>query len=196
MPPGHIAVTWAVSHLLQRSNPQLSQLDYRLLALSAMLPDFIDKPLAIWVFPDSHSSQNVTHSLLFNGLLLVLSLLIWQKALPYTIAFNAHILADKMWYHTETFWWPLYGWDIFWQYKFMNTPTAMLQVYLDIIVTYPHVWLTELVALGVLSWFVYQYRWYRWRNLRQFIKTGRLFSTQVEQNKNPQRHMSNVFLWV
>lgn len=174
MPPGHIAATWGVTQLLQRTNPHLAQVDYRLLAVSSLLPDFIDKPLAIWAFPQSHSSQNVTHSLLLNVTLLVLTLLFCRRLLPYTLAFNGHLIADKMWHHTETFWWPLYGWNVFWQYKFMNTPEAMLKVYLDIILSYPHVWLTELIALVILLWFGYRFRWHQWRQVRQFLWTGRL----------------------
>ncbi len=50
MPPGHIATTWGVAALTQQHNPQLACLDYRLLAICALLPDLIDKPLAILIF--------------------------------------------------------------------------------------------------------------------------------------------------
>ena len=53
MPPGHIAATWGVATLLQQNNSRLTRLDYRLLALSALLPDLIDKPLVMLVFTDS-----------------------------------------------------------------------------------------------------------------------------------------------
>jgi hypothetical protein len=66
MPPGHIAATWGVAALLQQNNPRLARLDYRLLAFSALLPDMLDKPLAVLVFTDTHTTQFIAHSLLFH----------------------------------------------------------------------------------------------------------------------------------
>ncbi len=174
MPPGHLAVTWGVASLLQTNNRGLARLDYRLLAFCALLPDVIDKPLAVLVFTASHSSQNVAHSLSFHLLLLALALLGWRRALPYVLAANGHLLADRMWHHTETFWWPLFGWDVFWQYKPMNTPAAMLQVYLDILTRYPQVWLVEVIALVMLFWFFSRRRLFHWPRLKTFILTGYL----------------------
>jgi hypothetical protein len=174
MPPGHLAVTWGVASLLQKNNRRLARLDYRLLAFCALLPDFIDKPLAVLVFTRSHSSQNVTHSLSFHLLLLGLALLGWRRAVPYVLAANGHLLADRMWHHTETFWWPLFGWNVFWQYKPMNTPAAMLQEYLNIITRYPQVWLVEALALAMLLRFVFRRRLYHWPRLETFIRTGHL----------------------
>lgn len=174
MPPGHIAATWSVAALCQKNNSRLAGLDYRLLAVSAMLPDFLDKPLALLIFTHSNSTQNIAHSFLFHVLVLILTLLYWRQALPYTLAFNAHLLADHMWYHTETFWWPLFGWITFWGYKPMNTPGEMLTVYLDIISRYPQVWVIEVIALVILGWFVRRYHWYRWSNLKIFMATGQI----------------------
>ena len=174
MPPGHIAATWGVANLLQQNNARLNCLDYRLLAVSALLPDLIDKPLALLVFTDVHTSQLITHSLLFNLGLLTFTLFFWRKALPYVLAFNAHLLADRMWHHAQSFWWPLFGWHTFWEYKPMNTPAAMLDVYLDIVTHYPQVWVIEVIALLALLWFSYRYQLYRWPVLRRFILTGQL----------------------
>lgn len=174
MPPGHIATTWGVAALLQQYNPRLARLDYRLLAFSALLPDVLDKPLAVLVFTNTQTTQLIAHSLLFHLALLVLALLFWRKALPYVLACNAHLLADYMWEHIQTFWWPLYGWSVFWQYKPMNTPAEMLHVYLDIVRRYPHVWVVEIFAGGVLCWLAYRFGVYRWPVLKHFIMTGRL----------------------
>ena len=174
MPPGHIAATWGVASLIQQNNARLTRLDYRLLAASALLPDIIDKPLAILIFTEAHTSQLIAHSLLPNVVGLVLALLFWRKALPYVLAFNAHLVADRMWNHTESFWWPLFGWNVFWEFKPMNTPATMLNVYLDIVTRYPQVWVVEVLAGFVLLWFVYRYRLYRWPVLKTFIFTGHI----------------------
>lgn len=174
MPPGHIAATWGVAALCQQNNPHLARLDYRLLAVSAILPDFLDKPLALLIFTHSNSTQNIGHSFLFHAVILTLTLLYWRRILPYTLAFTAHLLADHMWYHTETFWWPLFGWTTFWGYKPMNTPAEMLTVYLDIIGRYPHVWVVEVIALIILGWFIDRTYLYEWSRLNTFIWTGRV----------------------
>jgi len=169
MPPGHIAITWAAAKLLTKQS-----LDYRRLAFSAMLPDLVDKPLALWVFTQSHSSQNLTHALLPNLLLLGIAVWKWPRALPYVLAFNGHLLADRMWRKTETFWWPLFGGQTFSSYRFMNTPQAMTQVYLDILRRYPHVWAIELLAGLYLGWFIKKHRLANRANLLAFLQTGQL----------------------
>jgi hypothetical protein len=171
MPPGHVAVTWGVSTLLQK---RPSRLDYRLLALAAMLPDLIDKPLAMLVFTQAHTSQLVAHSLLFHVAVLVLALLFWRKQIPCVLAFNGHLLADRMWRHTESFWWPLFGRQTFWEFKVMNSPQAMASVYWDIITRYPEVWVVELLALVFLARFAARYQLYRWPPLKKLLFTGKL----------------------
>ncbi len=190
MPPGHVAATWGVAALLQENNPKLANLDYRLLAVCAMLPDIIDKPLAILVFTEAHTSQLIAHSLLFNVALLLLGLLCWRSALPYIVAFNAHLIFDRMWNHTESFWWPIYGWNQFWEFKFMNTPEAMVNVYLDIITRYPQVWVIEVLAIVWLFWFFLRYRLYLWPVMRRFLGTGRLMVSKPQHSTvaNPNTH--------
>ena len=194
MPPGHVAVTWGVASVIQTHNPKFARLDFRLLAFCALLPDFIDKPLAILVFTRAETSQLIAHSLLFNTLLLLGALLYWRRALPYVLAFNAHLVLDRMWHHTESFWWPLFGWSVFWQFKPMNTPETMFTVYIDIITRYPQVWVIELVALVILAWFVVRHRLYRRPYLKQFALTGQVGIWQPESGtKRTGRQASNQF---
>jgi hypothetical protein len=174
MPPGHVAVTWGIASLLQKNKPRPVPLDYRLLAISGLLPDLIDKPLALLAFTGADTSQLIGHSLLFSLALVVVGLLWQQKMLPYVLAFSSHLLADRMWNHTETFWWPFFGWQTFWGYKPMNTPETMVSVYLDILTRYPQVWVVEIGALFFLLWFIYRHRLYRWQAARRFLRTGRL----------------------
>jgi hypothetical protein len=174
MPPGHLAATWGVAALTQQNNPRLARLDYRLLCLSALAPDLIDKPLAVLVFTEAHTSQLVAHSLFFNLVLLLAALLLWRPALPYALAFNGHLLADRVWNHAESFWWPFFGWQTFWQYRFMNTPQVMVEVYWEIVTRYPQVWVVELIALAYLAWFACRFRLYHPTNLKHLLFTGQL----------------------
>ncbi len=169
MPPGHVALTWAAADLWPEN-----KLDYRLLAFCALLPDIIDKPLALLIFTQSHSSQNIAHALLPNLALFTVALVFLPKWLPYILAINVHLIADRMWNHTETFWWPLFGWNVFWQFKDMNTPEAMANVYLDMVQRYPQVWVIELLALFFLTWFGVKHRLYLWSTMKRFLLTGRV----------------------
>lgn len=185
MPPGHIAVTWGVASLLQKNDPGLARLDYRLLGLCALAPDLIDKPLAILVFTGAYTSQLIAHSLILNMMLLVLALLWWRRALPYVLAFSSHLVADRMWHHTESFWWPLFGWNNFWEYKFMNSAGAMVSVYWDIVTRYPQVWVVEAIAVGFFIWFVIAHKLYLWPMLKTLILTGRLDSRRKPEASAP-----------
>ena len=169
MPPGHVAVTLGVATL----HPTY-KLDYRLLVVAALLPDLIDKPLALFVFTASDSAQNISHALLPN-LVIFLAALLWRPGwLPYVLAFNAHLLLDRMWHHTETFWWPIFGWTTFWAFKPMNTPETMLAVYLDILTRYPQVWVIEFLALVYLTWFVIRHKLYSLAVMKKLIFSGQL----------------------
>ncbi|MBN1994059.1 MAG: metal-dependent hydrolase [Anaerolineae bacterium] len=184
MPPGHVAVTWGITGLLQKNNPQLAQLDYRLLAACALLPDIIDKPLAMLVFTRAETSQFIAHSLIFNLVLIVLALLFWKRSVPYVLAVTLHLLADRMWHHGQTFWWPVYGWNVFWAFKPMNTPETMVSVYLDLFIRYPQVWVIETLAMFALGWFVFSRRLYQWPNLKHFLVTGQI--KWGKQNTRPE----------
>lgn len=174
MPPGHIATTWAVALALQKNKPKLARLDYRLLAVASMLPDFIDKPLAVSVFTEAETSQLVAHSIFVHAIILVGALLFSRKSLPYVLAFSGHLILDRMWHHTETFWWPLFGWNVFWKFKSMNTPESMLSVYIDIITRYPRVWIIEIIAIVTIMWITIRHQLYRWQVFRTFLSTGSL----------------------
>ena len=182
MPPGHIATTWAVALALQKNNPKLAGLDYRLLAVASMLPDVIDKPLAVSVFPEAETSQLVGHSVFVHAIVLVGALLFHRKSLPYVLAFMGHLLLDRMWRHTETFWWPLFGWNVFWKFKAMNTTEQMVSVYIDIITRYPRVWIIEIIAIVTIMGMIIRYRLYRRNVFRTFLSTG---SFRSGSNQNP-----------
>jgi hypothetical protein len=171
MPPGHVAITWGMAEVLH-AHP--TRLDYRLLALAAMAPDLIDKPLAMLVFTQADTSQLIAHSLLLNMVVLLGALLWFRAALPYVLAGNGHLLADRIWNHTETFWWPLYGWNTFWVYKPMGSAQEMAAVYWEIITRYPQVWVVEIIAVAYLAGFAYRRGWYRWPGQMQFWRTGRV----------------------
>jgi hypothetical protein len=67
----------------------------------------------------------------------------------------------------------------------MNTPEEMVNVYLDIVTSYPQVWVIELIAAGVLLWFAFRHRLVGGSRLKRFILTGRVETIQPDTTTSP-----------
>jgi hypothetical protein len=82
--------------------------------LSAILPDLLDKPLAL-LFPDIvGSGRTLGHSLLFFGIAAVLGLLLWRYrhtllGMACACAIVSHHVLDAMWNIPSTWYYPLLG---------------------------------------------------------------------------------------
>lgn len=109
-----------LAHLARRENAgherdtRIDPIDYRLVATGAMLPDFIDKPLGIYLLKRRLSSGRIYgHTLLF-GLSLVLTGSLLPRPERYRLlslglGVLTHILADLMILSPRSFFWPLAG---------------------------------------------------------------------------------------
>jgi hypothetical protein len=175
LPPGHIEYTWGALDLLQRKAGLFDDADYRLAALAALLPDLIDKPLSLLIFTDSKTSQGLAHTLLIHLLVSLIVLVRWRKGFVYALAFNGHLLADRIWLYPRTLFFPFLGWQ-FEPWRFMGSPEAMLDAYAEI-VAYPLIITLESIGLVILAWLVVTYQLYRWKNLMAFLVSGRLLKT-------------------
>jgi hypothetical protein len=175
LPAGHIAYTWGALNLLQRKARLFEAADYRVAALAALLPDLVDKPLSLLIFTDSKTSQGLAHTLLVHLLVSLIVLIWWRKGFVYALAFNGHLLADRIWLYPRTLFFPFLGWQ-FEPWRFMGSPEAMLDAYTEI-VTYPLIITLESIGLVILSWLVVKCHLYRWENLMAFLVSGRLLQT-------------------
>jgi len=104
LPPSHIAYTWLALSLAQEYLAVAPETDYRLIALAAVGPDLVDKPLA-WAYFYKRYKAAV---LFAHTLLAQLGVLWWTagrfpRMWVYTIAFLGHVVLDRIWYfpHTE-----------------------------------------------------------------------------------------------
>ena len=78
LPQSHIAYTIAAIDLLEHRFPDLKPIDYRLVALAAVGPDLIDKPLAALYFYRQYKSAVLfAHTLIVH--LSILLYVIWKK---------------------------------------------------------------------------------------------------------------------
>jgi len=176
LPSAHVEFTWAAANAWQRwrRNPVQQDFDYRLLALAAILPDLIDKPLAIFALPDANAALLYGHTLLLH-------LAVWGGAaatgrlrlwLPYLLAFSGHLLADRMWGFTHTLLWPLRGRQ-FHPWKDVGSPEAFLRAYGDIIRNEPKLLAFEAAGLALLAWVIVNRKLYRKSVLSRFLRTGK-----------------------
>lgn len=152
---GHLGITVGI-FALARKLPGLSAIpmDLRLVALGAMLPDLIDKPLGQIILADHiGNGRMIAHTLLFCILLFAAGLYIYRGRqhtgmLVISAASFLHLLEDSLWNTPETLFWPLLGTGFP-----NNTPQiGFAEFFLDILRTSytpasSHVFISEVIGL-------------------------------------------------
>ena len=115
---GHIGITLGVFFAISYFAPRLKTfIDPRYLAIGALLPDFIDKPLGMIVFASTISNgRMISHTLLFSITLFLLGLYLYDKKSDIRVITLAtgsffHLIEDQMWATPQTLFWPLFGWN-------------------------------------------------------------------------------------
>lgn len=169
LPLGHIAYTWAALSWL-RSRGKATDIDYRGAALAALLPDLIDKPLTLTLMSGSGTSQGPSHTLLGQALLTAAVARFRPNWLPYALVSNSHLLSDQMWKYRRTLFFPFSGRFDTW--RFMGTPSAMLDAYTEI-ATRPAIVAVEAIGFALLGCLVQRHRLYRKSSLKRLLLTGK-----------------------
>jgi hypothetical protein len=178
LPTGHIEFTWAALNLVQRRGARWLNADYRWMALAALAPDLLDKPLALTVYRDTDAALFWGHNLWFH-------LAVWLVALgksrergpalarlPYLLAFSGHLLADRMWGFQESLFYPL-GAGEWHRWVHVGAPSAMWAAYTEIIRTTPMLLAFEALGLALLAWLVWDRRLWQRTRLAAFLRRGR-----------------------
>ncbi len=110
---GHLGIATAVVFLAREKYRPGMVLDFRLIAILAMLPDIIDKTLGHIIFKgELDNGRLVAHSFLF--FLLLTLFLRWRFRANWqflTISGALHLLLDRMWGDLSVLLWPLLGWE-------------------------------------------------------------------------------------
>jgi hypothetical protein len=93
------------------------RIDLRFLALGAILPDLIDKPLGTILMVETFDSGRIFgHTLAFSFLWIAVVLAVTRRGegrrrwLAVGIGSLLHLLLDGMWVEEEVFLWPAFGW--------------------------------------------------------------------------------------
>ncbi len=170
-PLGHMGLTVGLGFLLTRRGWLAPPADYRVLLVGSLLPDFVDKPLALALGIDG---RNVAHSLLVVALLTLVLVgprlgqsrsavpVARRLALPLpllTLGLWTHLLLDRMWHSTHALFWPFQG--VAFPAGGLGLP-GLLAGLGD-----PYVVAGEVVGLGVLALLFVASRRYGWSNLQR-----------------------------
>jgi hypothetical protein len=115
---GHIGVTLGIFFVFSYFAPRLKTIiDPTYLAIGALLPDLIDKPLGMIVFASTISNgRMISHTLVFSFTLFLIGLYLYEKRNDIRIITLAsgsffHLMEDQMWNTPQTLFWPLLGWS-------------------------------------------------------------------------------------
>ncbi|MFQ5919545.1 MAG: metal-dependent hydrolase [Thermoplasmata archaeon] len=172
-PLGHIGLTLALVVGIRRWVDV--RLDYRILIVAALLPDFIDKPLGIALGIDG---RNITHTLVFALALTALFLLFrWRSQkgaagtwamvlLALAIGTWTHLLFDRMGTLPEILLWPFLGLAF---PPGVFDPLELLAGYRD-----PYILIGDLLGTAVIVYLTWRHGLHRKGNFRLFLRNGRL----------------------
>lgn len=141
-------------------------IDYRMVIIGSMLPDIIDKPLALFINnPDYFSGRGIFHSLLFNLILLSGGILLkraWLRVLWFGSLM--HLLLDSIWNVPVTLFWPLMGW-----FPPRDYDTLLQQILKDL-VSKPEVFIPEILGFFVVAFIAF--RVIKTDGIKKFLKNG------------------------
>jgi len=175
LPQSHVAYTWLTLSLAQEHLKIAPDADYRWVAVAAMGPDLIDKPLAWAYFYKRYKSAVLfAHTLIAH--LGVLGGTDWRFSRygVYALAFLGHVLLDRLWYFPDTFYWPLRGWRFHVWGKRGSEQTEIGKAYWVAFTRRPELWIWEIGGLLAFVYFVWRHGLHRPAALRKFVMTGRV----------------------
>ena len=157
---GHIGITLGIAFVLfQFVLPKLGiklDINYLFIALGAILPDLIDKPIGRILFSESVANGRLFgHTLLFAFILVTIGFLLnTHRNEIFCLAFGTflHLLEDRLWKTPATLFYPLYGFSF---PKGTVTGENWIQYFLSIIgnsyqPTLSFVFVSEIIGIVVL----------------------------------------------
>lgn len=113
---GHLGITLGIFLGLRFLIPQLkSAINLKYLAIGAILPDLIDKPIGRIILASTfENGRMIGHTLLVSIIIFLIGLYFYQKRkdnrwLSLSIGSFFHLVEDQIWAQPKTFFWPLLG---------------------------------------------------------------------------------------
>ncbi|MDQ4077137.1 MAG: hypothetical protein M3220_12920 [Chloroflexota bacterium] len=175
LPPSHVAYTVAALNEIQERTEHFREADYRLVALAAVMPDLIDKPLAwLYFYRKYKSAVLFAHTLLAHLAILLITLWKAPQHLVYALAFNGHAVADRLWFFLDTWYWPFRGWRFHVWRKQGSEQEEIKRAYWYTFTRRRELWVWEIGGFLAFLWFLARNRLWHWPRLKHLLLTGRL----------------------
>ena len=149
------------------------RIDIRLLLIGSLLPDIIDKPVGQVFFRETLSNGRIfCHTLLFLIIITLAGSYLYRyrsKIWLLVLSFGTfmHLVCDQMWRSPRTLLWPVYG-LAFERADLTDWMSNMLYALL----TYPEVYIPELVGAVIIIWFTVEL--VRRRKVFAFVRYGQV----------------------
>jgi inner membrane protein len=164
-----------------------SWLNYWFLALGSLLPDIVDKPLAL-VYG---GGRDLCHTLVFIMLILTVGALLYRIRksswlLCIALGCVAHVLLDAMWLKQSTFLWPLFGWGF--QHPDLSIGTWIDQTVIGPI-SKPSGYIPE--AIGFITLGLFYFGLVRNGKISRFIKSVQFFFYRNFFSVRKPKHMAS-----
>lgn len=150
-----------------------SYIDIRLLLIGSLLPDIIDKPLGLFFFRETFNNGRIfCHTLLFPIIITLAGLYLYRRRgkiwlLVLSFVTFIHLICDRMWLTPQTLFWPIYGFAF--EKEIINNWVPEV---LYTLLTYPEIYVPELVGVSILIWFAVTLL--RRRKIYAFIRYGQI----------------------
>jgi len=114
---------------------------------------------------------------------LLATVLFRRRWLPYALAFNSHLLTDRMWRFPHTLFHPFFG-RRFGDWRDLNSFKLMVEAYKEVLredrLTIP----LELGGIAILVWLLISGRLYRGDRFLRFLGRGRFPATSSEEQRS------------
>ena len=167
------------------------KLDYRIILVSSMLPDIIDKPIGAFFFREKISSGHIYgHTLLFLILTALAGLYLYKNrrmtwGLAISTGIFTHLVFDRIWHAPRTLFWPLLGSSFAREDVSIIIPPILREPALnagdlnnwipDVLrnwLTLPRDYVPEIAGMAILLFFTYVL--IRRKQVLHFLKSGRI----------------------
>lgn len=163
---GHLGITLGIFFIAGLAIPSFRRhIDYRFIALGALLPDLIDKTIGRVLFEDVFASGRLfAHTLVFVIVVLAVGYLYFRKHGDCRImlvggACFLHLLEDQMWKVPQTFFWPVLGWEFPSGYSYGSFLDYILHIVRHSYTPeFSFVMTSEIIGMLVILFIVYGHR--------------------------------------
>ncbi|MHB8127122.1 MAG: metal-dependent hydrolase [Desulfitobacteriaceae bacterium] len=169
---GHVGLT-GLSIKIAEKFLEKTKIDYRVVVISSILPDVIDKPIGRILFAKTFNTGRVFgHTLLFVLILFGVGLYYWHRGrktgwLVLAGCCLLHEVFDTMWEIPETFFWPFLGLGFY-----TKTEESWIVRGLTKLMTDPTLYVPEIVGLIITLYFLWGLIAHR--KIITFLKNGTL----------------------